>query len=173
MNRIANTRFVGFKCIPEDELLQNILQRHAQSGGMGITVGGLGQSISSSAATLIEPSSLHKYSHDMRALQFEFFDDNSQTVAVTSASTLFDNNYNMNLTFDSSYSHHYHGSQRSLSASSTSSTALGTNSYLHATSMPFRFVMPRFAPNEGHSDAGNAVPTSASSTKSFGTSLIF
>lgn len=107
INVLTSIRFMGFKSIPDDKLLQNILQRQNHNGAGGI-LGHSGSNPSTSiTATFIEPSSLHKYSHNMRELQFEYFENPSDLTMPSSL--LFDGSghYNMNLAVDQGSYHHH------------------------------------------------------------------
>jgi hypothetical protein len=78
---------MGWRVIPQEQLLQNILVRSNKSS-LRQPIGTLTSSaVGPVSNELLEPTMLHKYSHDMRELKFEFFPDEAEPLVRNQASS--------------------------------------------------------------------------------------
>lgn len=88
--RGSTLHIMGTRTIPPERLLQNILvQNYHDSKGHGshqpLHNMAHGTLVSGSSNALLEPTTLHKYSHDMRELKFEFFNEESEPLVKNSS----------------------------------------------------------------------------------------
>lgn len=86
-NRVSILHLMGWRVIPPEQLLQNILVRSNKSLRSGNQPMGIATSstVGPVSNELLEPTMLHKYSHDMRELKFEFFSDEAEPLVRNQA----------------------------------------------------------------------------------------